>query len=249
MPLSLPNITLVLIDTIAEELANEAINDTLERVKPKEIRIFTGQPRKFRERESTIKVDTHNMVNSLQSYNRFLWWEVPKYITTSHMLIIQWDGWVINPEAWTEEFLSFDYIGALWPWHKENRVGNGGFSLRSTELMQYLSKKHYQPGTHEDDVLCRTYKNELLDLGCFSWAPEELAKKFSCEHPIITDPTGYYFKSFGFHDCRNWPAFLNPTQLAIRLDLCDRNPYISQKKEYKELKRQLEWTMRTRTRT
>ncbi len=235
--LSLPNVTLVLIDTIAQELSNLAVNNTLNLISPGRTLIFTSHPEKFRERESVVKIETFT---STTDYNQFLWWKVPKYIKTSHILTIQWDGWVTNPKAWKPEFLYFDYIGALWPWHKNYRVGNGGFSLRSTELMLWLSKKHYQPGTHEDDILCRTYRRELQEYHpsqrpLFEWAPEVLAKQFSHEHPIEKTP----ISSFGFHDCRNWPRALSPSSLSIRLEICDQNPYISQKKEYKELQQAL----------
>jgi hypothetical protein len=243
MKLFLPDVTLVLIDTIAEELADLAVRDTLELIAPDDVLIFTDNPEKFRERNSVVEIPE---LTSTTLYNQFLWWEVPKYISTSHMLVIQWDGWVISPEAWTDNFLNYDYIGAFWPWHRTNRVGNGGFSLRSTELMLWLAKNphRYQPGALEDDALCRQYQQHLSvgstvfgGLG-FKWAPEELAKKFSHEHPITIFPT-FPTISFGFHDVRNWTRLLNRDSLSIRLEICDKSPYISQKREYQELKQAL----------
>ena len=35
---------------------------------------------------------------------------------TPHVLLIQWDGFVVNPSAWSDEFLDFDYVGARWGW-------------------------------------------------------------------------------------------------------------------------------------
>ena len=35
-----------------------------------------------------------------------------KYIKTSHVLIVQWDGYIINSKKWDSRFLNFDYIGA-----------------------------------------------------------------------------------------------------------------------------------------
>src|SRR6266404_1315196 len=237
--LSLPNVTLVLIDTIAQELSNLAVNNTLNLISPGRTLIFTSHPEKFRERESVVKIETFT---STTDYNQFLLWKVPKYIKTSHILTIQWDGWVTNPKAWKPEFLYFDYIGALWPWHKNYRAGNGGFSLRSTELMRWLAKKHYQPGTLEDDVLCRTYRKELQEYHpsqhpVFEWASEALAKQFSHEHPITS--VKFNPQPFGFHDCRNWPSVLDHSSLLSRLEICDKSPYISQKKEYQDLKQSL----------
>ena len=56
------------------------------------------------------------------------------------MLLIQWDGYVVNPEAWDPAFLGCDYLGAKWYWHDDGmRVGNGGFSLRSRRLLDALA--------------------------------------------------------------------------------------------------------------
>ena len=75
------------------------------------------------------------------------------------VMVIQDDGYIVNPELWDDEFLEYDYIGAPWPiednWismqHKEhqpklrenlpkNRVGNGGFCIRSRKLLEFSSQ-------------------------------------------------------------------------------------------------------------
>jgi len=59
-------------------------------------------------------------------------------------LLVQPDGFVINPDKWDNQFFEYDYIGAPWeqvphsyldPWGKPHRVGNGGFSFRSKKLL------------------------------------------------------------------------------------------------------------------
>jgi hypothetical protein len=104
-----------------------------------------------------------------------------KYIETTHLLNIQWDGFVVRPSAWDPEFLKYDYIGAPWKVHphhhwppfpdvtENNRVGNGGFSLRSKKLMEFMSirfnnllkgKKYHDPKYYhpEDCLICRTFR-------------------------------------------------------------------------------------------
>jgi hypothetical protein len=173
--------------------------------------------------------------NSIQDYSKTLWYEVPLCVHTSHMLIIQWDGWVINPQAWTDDFLSFDYIGAVWPWHKENRVGNGGFSLRSTKLMKTLIAANLSPVDLEDDNLCRRYRKGLELASDIRWADEPTANLFSAEHNYTMLIQGSAFFPFGFHDCRNWPRILSAEQLGERIIMCERNPHIRRKKEYQQL--------------
>ena len=124
---------------------------------------------------------------SLKEYNRILWFEVPQEVHTSHFLVIQWDGWVLNGAAWTDEFLSLDYIGAPWPWHADLRVGNGGFSLRSMALAQFIfvQAHQYPVADQEDEALCRTHRLSLEKRAGLKWAPLELAQRFSIEHGAV----------------------------------------------------------------
>lgn len=40
------------------------------------------------------------------------------YIETPHVLVVQYDGFILNPDAWTDEFLEYDYVGAPW-WYED----------------------------------------------------------------------------------------------------------------------------------
>lgn len=64
-------------------------------------------------------------------------------VTTSHVLVAQWDGWVSGPAAWNPALLEWDYIGAPWPSLDaaagKVEVGAGGFSLRSRRLLDALA--------------------------------------------------------------------------------------------------------------
>ena len=233
-PLLLPNVTLVLIETGIEKLSLMALKDTLNLISPMELQLFTDDPIPFAVFPGITFAHKIPPLKSIQDYNNILWHEVPKQVRTSHFLVIQWDGWVINKESWTDDFLNYDYIGAVWPWHKENRVGNGGFSLRSTELMLWMGK-HYQPSELEDNSLCREYRQRVERELDFRWANEETAQRFSFEHQLYpTQPT-----PLGFHDCRNWPRVLSPSQLFHRISLCESYPYITKKPEYQHLKQML----------
>ena len=142
-----------------------------------------------------------------------LWGDTPFRVSTSHYLTVQWDGWAVNLNAWTDEFLNYDYIGAPCWWKPTLRVGNGGFSLRSTKLGRFVVEHNlqYPESEPEDEVLCQVYRPSLESNG-FEWAPVELAQQFSFEHGEPA-PGG----SFGFHDCRNWTRILNRERLNQRL--------------------------------
>jgi hypothetical protein len=77
--------------------------------------------------------------------NRVFLQVMPKMVTTDFNLIVQPDGFAVNPQAWDGAFLEYDYIGAPWTWMwgggpywRGPIVGNGGFSLRSRKLYHAL---------------------------------------------------------------------------------------------------------------
>lgn len=79
---------------------------------------------------------------STVDYSFFILKKLKHYIKTSHLLIVHWDGFIINPACWKDDFLCYDYLGAIWP-QKGGRgiVGNGGFSLRSMKLLEALQSE------------------------------------------------------------------------------------------------------------
>lgn len=126
-----------------------------------------------------------------EDYSRFCIMDLHTHFDTSHVLIIHADGWVVNPLAWTDDFLQYDYIGAPWWYTDEMNVGNGGFSLRSKKLCTFLSKAEMTHIHPEDHHICRTYRRSLEKAG-FKFAPEDVARKFSVEGQR-------YNQQFGFH--------------------------------------------------
>ena len=85
-----------------------------------------------------------------------------RFIDSDFVLVVQWDGYVLNASRWRDEFLLFDYVGARWPHHDDAYiVGNGGFSLRSRELLKALQDPEIRPFDPEDGAICRTYRPML----------------------------------------------------------------------------------------
>lgn len=133
-------------------------------------------------------------------YSKFMIKQLANEFTTSHVLTIHADGYVLNADAWDNDWLNYDYIGATW-WYKDNmNVGNGGFSLRSKKLCDILASYalaggHYHP---EDHHICRTYRPALETLG-IKFAPEEAANRFSIEAYSVPPPANRWTGQFGFH--------------------------------------------------
>ncbi len=157
-------------------------------------------------------------------YSKFMIYELWRYIDTEHCLVVQGDGFVINPKKWSQRFLEYDYVGAPWPLRNDafidpfgshRRVGNGGFSLRSKKLLEVPRHteipwdvnqgnfyKHMDAGLlHEDGNICVHNRHLYEEAGCV-FAPTKVAAKFSQE---IFVPEARWVRPFGFH--RHKPRF------------------------------------------
>ena len=155
-------------------------------------------------------------------YSRFILRDLHRHFDTTHCLVVQADGFIVNPRLWRDEFLSYDYIGAPWADHvvvtpgnwklplDRNRVGNGGFSLRSRKLMRIAADIDFDrlafPLRSEDLVLCHFLYARMCEQGV-RFAPPELAAQFSMESP--DQLYGQRLDTvFGFHGKALLPAAL-----------------------------------------
>jgi len=171
--------------------------------------------------------------SGVDDYSHFMIFRLHEYIETAHCLVVQRDGYVLQPDKWRSEFLEYDYIGAPWPITQgayidpsgeRQRVGNGGFSLRSQRLLTTpLRHPLPWPGTdlepdppveagdlHEDGYICVHHRSVYEKDGC-SFAPVDLAVHFSQELPT---PEGKGITAFGFH--RHPPGPRHAIQRRLR---------------------------------
>lgn len=153
-------------------------------------------------------------------YNKFCLVTLCDYIETDYVLIVQDDGFVVNPNKWSKNYLNYDYIGAPWP--KEHlffntkrwpivhnklcesdvkyHIGNGGFTLRSKKLLNSI--KNLYSSEHKDipeDVLICIAFRKLLENKGFIFAPYDIAKTFSCESIFVENEYHDPNNTFGFH--------------------------------------------------
>lgn len=143
-------------------------------------------------------------IDSIEKYSHFLIKKVNDFVETDFVLVIQYDGFILNPEAWSDDFLKYDYIGAPWWYEDDNNVGNGGFSLRSKRLLKTLAEDESIVECHpEDHCLVRMYGDYLRTKGIV-FAPESVARRFSIEGCLKESvPVKYgsvWTNEFGFHD-------------------------------------------------
>jgi len=170
----------------------------------------------------SIKISKIQPIRSVNEYSLFILRDLHEYFFSDYCLNIQWDGWVINFNSWDNEFLNYDYIGAVWPkeiWPEKEgfRVGNGGFSLRSKRLCiassNIVKVSLLKIGEIiEDQFIAETNRKRLENEFNIKFAPEELAHKFSIERGRWNiDP-------FGFHGFFNFNKFLDDYNLKNLLD-------------------------------
>ncbi len=144
----------------------------------------------------SVKMITDRLFYGREGYSEFCIKHMARYIDTAHVLIIHPDSWIVRPEAWTDEFLQYDYVGATW-WHKDNlNVGNGGFTLRSKKLLDILATLDINCHP-EDVVICRDLRPWLEREHGIKFAPEELANRFAIEAGGVIDKR--YNGAFGYH--------------------------------------------------
>lgn len=206
--LNLGNITLACVTSVNVDRAIRALNYSMKGINFGDVILLTD---KDVSPEGIKVIKTFNL--DYIAYSKFIVYDLHKYIETDYVLIIQEDGFVTNPEKWEDTFLECDYIGAPFPIPQVNdnvsyrdafgnlqRVGNGGFSLRSKKLLELPTKldlewKSYFGYWNEDGFLTMHNRHILEENGCV-FAPIKSASKFSIEHKV---PESFDGETFGFH--------------------------------------------------
>lgn len=184
-------ITYLLIDTHNHALAQTALRNSQIAFPLKNRLVFSDVEGDW-DASDFIKIDP---INSVQGYCEFLLKHAWKFVKTEFFIVLQFDGFVLNGDCFSETFLGYDYIGAPWPHFDFHKVGNGGFSLRSRRLMEAVEPLLAQQDRllPEDIVICRKYRRQLERDATIKFAPVSVAEEFSQELSVRNHPT------FGFH--------------------------------------------------
>jgi Protein of unknown function (DUF5672) len=198
MRLKLPTVTLLCIDCLNANRAAKVLEICKSKCDFGAVKLLTNIPIDY---EHAVKIIP---LNSLIAYSIFMLTRVHEYVDTDHFLIVQRDGWILNPGSWNPDWLQLDYIGGLYMQYE--KCGSGGFSLRSKKIMQEVSKitpvwDGTQKGAdliqkdlsfYEDGMLCLTGFSNLFKIGSL-----EQAADFS----QAGNRTPKYFRKFpfGFH--------------------------------------------------
>jgi len=208
--LSIKNVTIACIDDVNTESSFELLSDISELISFGDLVLISSKPQ-FSQTRNMVKI------RNLEEYNKFILFDLHKYIKTEFCMIVQTDGYPINLEAWRNEFLNYDYIGAPW---SNGLVGNGGFSIRSKRLMGLVAenvnydealKKHNSNGqifdfAPEDVVICNFYREQMESFG-IKYAPLDLASSFSVENKSYSGQFGFHGKETFKKNFKNAKAY------------------------------------------
>lgn len=190
MKLQLPNVTLVAVSDINISEHFEALQKSCEGIQWGAVLLLTPT------------------LGSIDAWNKYIIYELPNYVSTDFALLIHADGYVIRPDLWRNDFLSYDYVGAPFPLPTDDysyrdstgalvRVGNS-VSLRSKKLMDLVATRpmeYHYGNNNEDGQICCWERNWLEEQGC-KFAPLEVAVHFSKEHEIAENVG---IETFAFH--------------------------------------------------
>ena len=207
--LDLPGVTLVCADTANHALALRAIAKSCAGVRYGRMLFLTDALPPDAAVPEGVEVAGIAPITSREAYSELMLKALLPHIDTPHALVVQWDGYVVNPAAWDPAFLDCDYIGAKWHWFGDGmRIGNGGFSLRSRKLLEALRDPRIELVEVEDSTIGRTFRPLLERDYAIRYADEALADRFSFEAAY---PIG---RPFGFHGLFNFCRTVPPAEIA-----------------------------------
>lgn len=196
--LQLPTVTLVAVTSVNLEATCAALARCLDQVEFADCLFMTHENELGSQLPNGVRQVPIEPIHSAAEYSEFLLRRLADKVTTDHVLVIQWDGFILDAKAWHDRFLDFDFIGASWPqFNDDHQVGNGGFSLRSRRLLLACQDDSFLAGHPEDIAICRTNRHFLEQKHGIRFADLETARHFSYEREPRRGST------FGFHGVFN----------------------------------------------
>jgi len=211
--LSLPQVTLCAVTSVNVTATVRALETSLRQIRFGACKLLTDA--RVSPTHPEIEVVHVAPLRSSAAYSDFLLTGLLDHVGTTHCLVAQWDGHLLDAGRWQAAFLDYDYIGASWPQFDDGHdVGNGGFSLRTRRLMELCRDPAFVPVHPEDVAIGRTNRAWLEGLG-MRFAPRDLADAFAAER--CSDPR----RTFGYHGVWNMPRAISVDafwQIYLQLD-------------------------------
>jgi hypothetical protein len=143
------------------------------------------------------------------------------YVSSSHAMLMRWDAGVLDPAAWSDEFLVPDYLAApAWPGDETELPG---LSLRSRRWLRAGTDPRLSEPQLDDNRLCGARRVFLEDVHGVHFAAEALSRRFAGVDGVLQRRTQGSVEPapFGFVGAAYLPAVLGEGET---LELVQRLP-------------------------
>ena len=206
--LHLPDVTLACIDTANPALALYAVARSMAWIDFAAAILITRPDHGLSDLPAGLQVITNETIRSIGDYSRFMLRGLCPHVKTSHCLVVQWDGFVLDPSMWSDDFLRFDYIGPVWERFRDEErcCCTGGFSLRSRRLLTALLDERIPPHPAEDVCIALEHREYLERHHDIRYCDKRTACRFALEDLYVSP------SAFGFHGVQNLLCVLSPEE-------------------------------------
>lgn len=117
--LKLDNVTLICIDGAGKFYPSiEAIKNSINQIKFANVILLTCATFDKSDYCEIINIPKMNW----NEYNEFVIAKFSNYFNSDFAILCQDDGYISNPQMWSNKFLQYDYIGAPWPLDLMNQL-------------------------------------------------------------------------------------------------------------------------------
>lgn len=188
MPTLENDVTLLCVDCVEIQRAIKVLEVCKQQVKFKNVKLLTNIDTSYKHK---VQIE---QIHNLHHYSEFIIKRLVNYVDTDYVLVVQYDGFILNPHAFDKEFFNYDYLGcyAEWSGNDQNSIkANGGFSLRSKKFLEVCSTT-ITCDFHPEDLVLTSYKSDILISNGIKFAPLSVNKKFGIERRVWNG-------QFGFH--------------------------------------------------
>ena len=109
----LPNVTLIAVTSVKLYETIKALTYSMQDIEFGEVVLVTHRKPLGLPKGITYK-HTEKITN-IDKFNYLMAYELGSYVNTDYIILVHYDGFIVHPEMWRNEFLEYDYIGSPWP--------------------------------------------------------------------------------------------------------------------------------------
>ena len=208
--LALPDVTLVCADTLNHALAVRALARCCERIRYGRALFLTDLSERPARLPRDVEIeDASRRSSSRDAYSTLMLKGLASHVETSHALVVQWDGHVVNRTPGPTNSSHCDYCGAPWPWGPTTAASATAASrcVRAGSRRARLVRRSCSSGNEDETIGVHSRAWLETDHG-IRYASEDLASRFSFE---VAYPAA---RPFGFHGLFNFCRVLPEDEIA-----------------------------------